>query len=75
MKFKFLDEDIALEITRVFAELSDEELKETLDEINYLGQTSRTIRKINVLDIKPKLRLIKNEEETKWNYPMNNGKN
>jgi DNA-directed RNA polymerase subunit F len=65
MKFKFLDEDIALEITRVFAELSDEELKETLDEINYLGQTSRTIRKINVLDIKPKLRLIKNEEETK----------
>ena len=65
MKFKFLDEDIALKITRVFAELSDEELKETLDEINYLGQTSRTIRKINVLDIKPKLRLIKNEEETK----------
>ena len=33
MKFKFLDEDIALKITRVFAELSDEELKETLDEI------------------------------------------
>jgi|TARA_B100001093_G_C26765339_1_gene987619 hypothetical protein len=73
MKFKFLDEDIALEITRVFAELSDEELKETLDEINYLGQTSRTIRKINVLNkfepkikkVKPKLRLIKNEEKTK----------
>ncbi len=63
MKFKFLDEDIALEITRVFAELSDEELKETLDEINYLGQTSRTIRKINVLDIKPKLKLVKDEEK------------
>lgn len=67
MKFRFLDEDIALEITRVFAELSDKELKETLYEINYLGQTSRTIRKLNVLNkfepkikkIKPKLRLIK----------------
>lgn len=73
MKFKFLDEDIALEITRVFAELNDEALKETLDEINYLGQTSRTIRKINVLNkfepkiikMKPKLKLIKNKEETK----------
>lgn len=73
MKFRFLDEDIALEITRVFAELSDKELKETLDEINYLGQTSRTIRKINILNklepkikkIKPKLKLVKNKEETK----------
>mgnify|MGYP006225978033 FL=1 len=73
MKFRFLDEDIALEITRVFAELNDKELKETLDEINYLGQTSRTIRKINVLNkfepkikkIKPKLKLVKDEEETK----------
>ena len=73
MKFRFLDENIALEITRVFAELSDKELKETLDEINYLGQTSRTIRKINILNklepkikkIKPKLKLVKNKEETK----------
>ena len=73
MKFKFLDEDIAREITRVFAELNDEALKETLDEINYLGQTSRTIRKINVLNkfepkiikMRPKLKLIKNEEESK----------
>ena len=47
MKFKWLDEDIALEITRAFAELSDKDLQETLREINYLGQTSRTIKKLN----------------------------
>ena len=67
MKFKFLDEDIALEITRALAELSDKDLQKTLDEINQLGQTSRTIRKLNTLNefepkiikTKPKLRLIK----------------
>lgn len=67
MKFKFLDENIALEITRAFAELSDKDLQKTLDEINQLGQTSRTIRKLNTLNefepkiikMKPKLRLIK----------------
>tara|TARA_R100000231_G_scaffold137979_2_gene115358 strand:- start:449 stop:661 length:213 start_codon:yes stop_codon:yes gene_type:complete len=67
MSFKFLDEDTALEITRAFAELSDKDLQKTLDEINQLGQTSRTIRKLNTLNefepkiikMKPKLRLIK----------------
>ena len=67
MSFKFLDEDTALEITRAFAELSDKDLQETLREINYLGQTSRTIKKLNTLNefepkiikMKPKLRLIK----------------
>ena len=50
MSFKFLDEDTALEITRAFAELSDKDLQKTLDEINQLGQTSRTIRKLNTLN-------------------------
>ena len=71
MKFIFLDDDMAVEIARVFAEMNDEQLKKVMSELEYVGKTSRTIRKINIINefepkvkrIKPKLKLIKTQEK------------
>ena len=70
MKFIFLDDDMAVEIARVFAEMNDEQLEKVMSELEYVGKTSRTIRKINIINefepkvkrIKPKLKLIKTQE-------------
>ena len=71
MKFIFLDDDMAVEIARVFAEMNDEQLEKVMSELEYVGKTSRTIRKINIINefepkekrIKPKLKLIKTQEK------------
>ena len=71
MKFIFLDDDMAVEIARVFAEMNDAQLKKVMSELEYVGKTSRTIRKINIINefepkvkrIKPKLKLIKTQEK------------
>ena len=71
MKFIFLDDDMAVEIARVFSEMNDEQLEKVMSELEYVGKTSRTIRKINIINefepkvkrIKPKLKLIKTQEK------------
>ena len=71
MKFIFLDDDMAVEIARVFAEMNDEQLEKVMSELEYVGKTSRTIIKINIINefepkvkrIKPKLKLIKTQEK------------
>ena len=71
MKFIFLDDDMAVEIARVFAEMNDEQLEKVMSELEYVGKTSRTIRKINIINefepkvkrFKPKLKLIKTQEK------------
>ena len=71
MKFIFLDDDMAVEIARVFAEMNDEQLEKVMSELEYVGKTSRTIRKINIINefepkvkrIKPRLRLLKTQKE------------
>ena len=74
MKFRVLTEEEALAVAQMFKELKDDMLDFALDEIKYLASCSRTMRKIDEVSReaeeklrrrKPKLRLVKDEEETK----------
>jgi len=74
MKFRVLTEEEALAVAQVFKDLEDDMLDFALDEIKYLASCSRTMRKIDEVSKlaeeklkrrKPKLTLIKNEEETR----------
>tara|TARA_Y100000996_G_C22299527_1_gene551545 strand:+ start:251 stop:478 length:228 start_codon:yes stop_codon:yes gene_type:complete len=72
MKFRVLTEEEAIAIAQVFKDLEDDTLDFALDEIKYLASCSRTMRKIDEVSkraeeklrrLKPKLKLVKNEEK------------
>lgn len=72
MKFRVLTEEEAIAVAQVFKDLEDDTLDVALDEIKYLASCSRTMRKIDEVSkraeeklrrLKPKLRLVKNEEK------------
>ena len=72
MKFRVLKDEEAIAIAKIFKDLEDDMLDFALDEIKYLASCSRTMRKIDEVSkraeeklrrLKPKLKLIKNEEK------------
>ena len=74
MKFRVLKDEEAIAIAQIFKDLEDDMLDFVLDEIKYLASCSRTMRKIDEVSkraeeklrkLKPKLKLVKDEEETK----------